>query len=344
MTTVVKTASGQTYNREQTIKAIRNKNQEVLKEITTGSFGDGGLLERQQFDEFYLEVIDAATFLDEVRRVPVDGPQSKIDRLGVGERLLRSLEDGEPVEDQDVDTSNVPIDVEEVGFGWDLDRKTVEDTIEYDNTAMRILSLFEDQYAADLEALAFGGGLADKIEENGDFYDILDGWFASAESDGAEVLDASGEGILLNEDVLFDMTYVIPEKYLEATAPAFVCHPKQLIAYRQSLADRETTLGDDMLEGARIPTPTGYPVIGSTQVPVDRVMFTDPSNLVFAPHREMRIDVTTESEKVVKNRLYAQYALSTRIDFTVEKGEAATIVEGLDEPDEDALSYDYTGE
>ncbi|GEM_PF-929193 len=338
-----KMSDGRTLTREQTVSAIRNKNSQVIKEIATGDFDDGGKLNRQQFAEFYREVIDVSNILDQVRRVPVDGPQSQIDRIGVGERLLRSVGEGERVEDKEVDTSKVDIDVEKVGFGWDLTRETVEDTIEYENTAEVILMQFTDQYSFDLEALGFGGGLDDLVAEDADFFDIQDGWFANAAADGAEVLDASAEGILLNEDVLFDMTYVLPDKYVQATEPAFMAHPKQLIAYRQSLADRETTLGDEMLEGARIPTPTGYPIIGSSAVPVDRVMFTDPMNLAFAPHRDVRVDVTTESEKVIKNDLFAQYAMTSRVDFPVEQGEAVAVVEGLDVPDEDALTYDYTG-
>lgn len=341
--TFFKMSDGRTLSKQQTINAIRNKNTQVIKEITTGDFGDGGRLNRQQFAEFYQEVIAESNVLDQVRRIPVDGPDSQIDRIGVGQRLLRQIGEGEAVEDKEPQTSKVEIDVTKVGFGWDLTRETVEDTIEYENTAEILLSQFSDQYAFDLEALGFGGGLADMEDIDADFYGIMDGWFGVAETDGAEVLDASGEGILLNEDVLFDMTYVMPDKYVQATSPAFMAHPKQLIAYRQSLSDRDTALGDEMLEGARIPTPTGYPIIGSSAVPVDRVMFTDPMNLAFAPHRDVRVDVTTESEKVVKNDLFAQYAMTSRIDFTVEQGEAVSVVEGLDEPDEGALSYDYEG-
>jgi hypothetical protein len=338
-----KTSDGRTLTKEETLSAIRNKNTQVIKEIATSDFADGGQLNRQQFAEFYREVIAESNVLDQVRRRPVDGPESQIGRIGVGERLLREVGETNAVTDQSnqINTSKVDIDVTKVGFGWDLSRETVEDTIEYENTAEILLQQFTDQYSFDLEALAFGGGLSDLVSNDSDFYGIMDGWFASAAADGAEVLDASSENILLNEDVLFDMTYVMPDKYVDATSPAFMVHPKQLIHYRQNLSDRETTLGDEMLEGARIPTPTGYPIIGSSAVPVDRVMFTDPMNLAFTPHRDLRVDVTTESEAVVKNDLFAQYAMTARVDFPVEQGAAVSIVEGLDEPDESALTYGY---
>ena len=328
MSATMKLSDGRTLTREQTLSAIRNKNTQVIKEIATSDFDDGGLLNRQQFAEFYQEVIPESNVLGMVRTVPVDGPESQIDQLGVGENLLRAIGEGEAVDDYTPDTSSVNIDVEKVGFGWDLRREVVEDTIEYGNTAMVLLSQFSDRYRFDLEKLAFQGDAAD----TDDFYGIMDGWSQSARADDAEVRDYDADDTTLDEGVLFDLSLLLDDKYVDATNPAFFAHPKQVIAYRRSLADRETSIGDDMLETGRVPTPTGYPLIPSSACDDTEVIFTDPNNLVFAPHRDIRVDVTTESEKVVKNDLFAQYAMTSRIDFAVEKGEAVAIAENLDEP------------
>ena len=324
-----KMSDGRTLSRQQTVSAIRNKNSQVIKEIATSDFDDGGKLNRQQFAEFYQEVIPESNVLDMARTVPVDGPDSQIDRIGVGEHLLRQIDEGDAVEDHDVDTSSVDIDVEKVGFGWDLRREVVEDTIEYENTAEIILSQFTDRYAFDLETLAFQGDASDADS----FFGILDGWVESAKDDDAVVRDYDADETTLDEGVLFDLTLVLDDKYIDATNPVFMAHPKQVIAYRRSLADRETMLGDEMLTGAQIPTPTGYNLVASSACTDDEVIFTDPQNLVFAPHRDIRVDVTTESEKVVKNDLFAQYSMISRIDFAVEKGEAVAIAENLDEPE-----------
>ena len=329
MSATMKLSDGRTLTREQTLSAIRNKNTQVIKEIATSDFDDGGLLNRQQFAEFYQDVIPESNVLDMVRTVPVDGPDSQIDRIGVGEHLLREVGQGDAVEDQEVDTSKVDIDVTKVGFGWDLTRETVEDTIEYENTAEIILSQFSDRYAFDLETLAFQGDAAD--EDN--FYGILDGWVESAKADDAEVRDYDADETTLDEGVLFDLSLVLDDKYIDATNPVFMAHPKQVIAYRRSLADRETMLGDEMLTGAQIPTPTGFNLVASPACATDEVIFTDPNNLVFAPHRDIRVDVTTESEKVVKNDLFAQYSMISRVDFAVEKGEALALGENLAEPE-----------
>jgi len=334
MTATVKLSDGRTLDRSQTLSAIRNKNAEVIKEITTGDFADGGKLNRQQFAEFYQEVIEESDFLDRVRRRPVDGPEAQIDRIGVGERLLREVGEGNAVSDETVNTGKVNIDVTKVGFGWDLSRETVEDTIEYQNTAEIILSQFTGQYQFDLETLAFQGDTSETVGDgSGDphpFFSILDGWKVSAEGDGADVSDKAGT--TLNSSILFELTYSMPEKYLQATSPVFVAHPKQVVAYREDLSNRDTPLGDEMLSGGQVPTPTGYPLVASSAVDIGDVFLTDPQNLIFAPHRDMRVNVTTQSEKVVKNDLFAQYGVTSRIDFAVEQGEAMVIGENLDDP------------
>lgn len=337
MTATVKLNDGRTLDKDQTLSAIRNKNAEVIKEITTGDFQDGGRLNRQQFAEFYQEVIEESNVLSEVRRVPVDGPESEIDRIGVGERLLREVGEGTAVTDQSgtINTGKVDINTTKVGFGWDLSRETVEDTIEYENTAEIILNQFSGQYQFDLETLAFQGDTSATVGDgSGDpdpFYSILDGWVVKASQDGATITD-DGATNTLDSSLLFDLTYEMPDKYLDATEPVFFAHPKQVMSYREDLASRETGLGDAMLTTDEVPTPTGYSLRPSSAVPSDTVLFTDPNNLVFAPHRDMRVDVTTSSEKVVKNDLFAQYGVTSRIDFAVEQGSAVTGIENLAQP------------
>ena len=335
---VLKMPSGRTLDRQQTISAIRNKNTAVIKQIVTGDFDDGGRLNRQQFAQFYQDVIESSDILGRVRRVPLDGPQSEIDRIGVGEHLLREVGEAERVVDKSINTGKIDIDVVKTGFGWDLSRETVEDTIERENTAQIILSQFSDQFAFDLATLAFQGDTDAEVDDGSDgtipdpFYSQLDGWVTEATADGAAVEDYAS-GSALTEDVLFDLSLMMPDKYIDATQPAFAAHPKQVIAYRRSLSNRETSLGDEMLTSGQIPTPTGYPIVPTNAIAPDTVMFTDMNNLLFAPHRDTRVNVTTESEKVVKNDLFAQYAMTARLDVAVEQGKAVALASNLSSPE-----------
>ncbi|EMA38466.1 phage major capsid family protein [Halococcus hamelinensis] len=335
---VVKTATGQELSKEQAIAAVRQKNSEIIKQITTGDFENGGRLNRQQFARFYQEVIANSNILNMVRVEPVDGPDSEIDRIGVGEHLLRPVGENERVIDHSVNTGKVDIDVYKAGFGWDLSQEVVEDSIEYENTAQIILSMFTDQFAFDVATLGFQGDEDATVSDGSGgtmpdpFYSQVDGWVANATDDGADV-KGYNDAVTLNEGVMFNLTLQMPDKFIDATSPAIMAHPKQVVAYRRSLSDRNTSLGDEMLTSGRIPTPTGYPLVPTNAIGTDTVMFTDTSNLIYAPHRDMNVKVTTDSEKVVKNDLFAQYGVFARLDYAVEQGNAVAIAEELAEPE-----------
>lgn len=334
-TDFLKMDDGRTLTKEQTLSAVRNKNSEVIKQITTGDFAEGGQLNRQQFATFYEEVLHDADFLDRVRRVPVDGPQARIERIGVGENLLRAVDENERVVDHSVNTGAINIDVTKTGFGWDLTQEVVEDTLEAENTAELILQHFTSQYSFDLETLGFQGDTSEVVGDGtGDphpFYAILDGWDVEARADGAVVKDYAAANDL-DEQVLFDLTLNMPQRYLDTQDMVFIANPSQVVGYRRNISDRATDLGDQAMSGQEVPTPTGYPLVGVQSVPVDTVYFTDPQNLLFAPHRDMTVNVTTESEPVVKRDLFAQYSVLSRIDFAVEQGEAVAIADNLADP------------
>ena len=327
-------SDGRTLSKTETLRAVRNKNSQVIKDITTQSFDEGGLLNRQQFATFYQEVQDSAQLLDRARFEPLSGPEYQIDRLGIGEFNLRAVGEGDRADLRDIETGQIPIDVVKTSLPWELTRETIEDTLEYENTAEIILSKFTQAFGFETEYLAWQGDTdleaADEPDEPLDFITINDGWFKVAEERNSPTVD--GTGTTLDDGVLFDATYEMEDVYLRASDPLFIAHPKQVIAYRQALSDRETNLGDQMLTSADTPTPTGYNIAQSSAVPIDRVMFTDFSNLIYAVHRDMRVSVTTESEAVVMNDLFAQYNITARFDYTIEDEDGVVVIENLDEP------------
>ena len=319
-------------SRQEKLSAIRNKNQEVIKQITMADFEEGGRLNRQQFATFYQQVFETADVLDMVRSVPVDGPESQIDKIGLDRYILQPVGEAEDVDATTINDGKIDIDVTEAGFGYELSRRTVEDTIERENTAEIILDMHSERFGTDLEHLAFRG---DETYENVDeptyesFLSQNDGWLVKAEEEGANTSDHAST---IDNDVFFDAIYGVEDRFLRATDPVFFGHPKQLTAYRQYLTERETPLGDESVVDRGMPTPSGYPFVPTTAMPPDQIMFTDPNNLLYTPHREMFVDVTTEGKDVVFKRLFAIYAMSARFDFVVEEGSAVSIIKDIAVP------------
>ena len=324
---------GQELTKENALSEVRQGNTQVLKAITMGDFQDGGRLNRQQFAEFYREVFASAPALDEVRTEPLDGPEAQIDKIGLDRYLLMPVGEDEDLDNTSVNTGKVDIDVTEAGFMWELSQRVLEDTIERDNTGEVILNMHADRFGTDLEHLAFRGDETYEDTENPDYETFLsqnDGWFAKAEEEGANIesWDADVSG-----DLFFELEYMLEDRYLEATDPVFMCNPKHETALRHWLTDRETTLGDTALEEPYSPTPTGRPMLVSGAVPTDKVMFTDVQNLIYAPHRDMQVDVTTEGHRKIARRLDAIYGITGRFDFVVEEGEAVAILEDVNVPE-----------
>ena len=333
-TTGVLKVGGNWLSKSEAVEEVRNGNQRVIKEITMGDFQDGGQLNRQQFAEFYREVFRETPAMGEVRTVPLDGPQSEIDKIGLDRFILMPVGESENVSETAINSGEVELDVKEAGFGYELSQRTVEDTIERQNTAEIILDMHSDRFGTDLEHLAMRGDESytnDNAPQYATFRSQNDGWFVKAEADGATVTDAGGSPV--TSDTFFSLEYGIPDRYMEATSPVFWVHPKQATALRQYLSGRDTDLGDQTLEGPYSPTPTGRRMIETGAVPPTKIMMTDPNNLIYAPHREMTVDVTTEGKDVVFKRLFGIYAMTARFDFAVEEGEGVSIIENLSVPE-----------
>lgn len=290
-----------------------------LEKVTTSDFSSGGLLNRQQFDEFFLEVQDSAQVLDTIRFQPVTGDQAQIDKLGVGERLIRSATEATSGTLQTPNTGSIDIDTVKIELPWEVSMETVEDTIEQEGTADRLVDLFAQQFAVDSEDLAFNG---DEDDTSGGasqaFLTINDGFLVKAD-DSADPATYDHQSAAVNKEVFHELITGLPEKYRrDPTGLAFFTSLSQKQAYKDYLTDRSTGAGDSMLMSGEEPTPYGYPVLTPTGFPDDRVMLTNPRNLVWAVQRDVNMRVTQEGEAVVRRDLYAIYNMLARTDYVIE--------------------------
>lgn len=295
------------------------ESQRSLEKVTTGDFSGGGILNRQQFNEFFREVQDQTELMGRVRVEPVDHPKGQIDKIGVGERLLRSATEAQSGTLQAPTTASIDYDTEKVELPWEVSMETVEDTIEGEGTADTLVDLFARQFAVDTEDLGINGdaALADA------FLGIQDGWLAVATARGAPTYDHGSSAV--NKSLFKEVAAQLSEKYKRTQNLAFIMSQAQLDEFKDYLTDRSTGAGDAMLLTGDEPTPYGYSVITPPSWPDNQVMFTDPQNLIFIPQREMMMRQTTEGEAVVRRDLYAIYNLLARIDYQIEDENAVAL-------------------
>lgn len=169
-------------------------NELLEKVITTTSIGadstnGGGLLSPEQSGRFIDYMWNATTLGSQVRTIPMKSNELELDRLAIGERLVRvateAVDDGvNPA----IAFTKVSLGTVKLRLDWELSSESLEDGLEGDALEDHIARLMAAQAANDLEDLAING---DVIGHQGDaLLKAFDGWRKRLFY-GGSVLDAT---------------------------------------------------------------------------------------------------------------------------------------------------------
>ena len=303
--------------------------QRNLEKVTTGDFNAGGLLNRLQFEEFFRMVQDAPQIMDQVRFEPIDAPKAQIDKLGVGDRLLREATESTEGGLNTPNTGSIDIDTVKMELPWEVSMETVEDTIEYEGTADLLVQKFANQFGIDSEDLAFNGDTTDASGgASQDFLSINDGWIKTAKDQGTNEYDHANAAV--DKSAFNNLLTSLDAKYRrdpEGLVWLTSLNTKQ--DYKDYLTDRSTASGDAMLMTGEEPTPYGKPIVTPVGFPDDQIMLVNPDNLVWAVQRDVMMRVTTEGEAVVRRDLYGIYNMLARTDYQVEDADGIAIANNV---------------
>lgn len=129
--------------------------------LTTPSLvnsASGGLLNTEQSDEFIDYMWDATTLAKEGRRITMRANEVDIDKLAVGERVIRSATEADGTyANSPVSFSKVTVSTKKIRLDWEVSTETGEDSIEGTGTASHIARNFATQAGNDIEDLAING-------------------------------------------------------------------------------------------------------------------------------------------------------------------------------------------
>ena len=303
-----------------------------LDKVTTGSFEAGGLLNRQQFAEFFREVQDQAQILDQVRFEDVSAPKGQIDKIGVGERLIRSATEATSGDTNEPDTGKVEYNTEKVELPWEVSMETVEDTIEGEGTADTLVELFANQMSLDLEDLGNNGDVDATGTDDDAFLNIVDGWITHAEADSdTNIYDHQGGP--MEKDIFKRLKLKLPTRYRRDTSMLrWLMSADQKEEFKDYLSDRNTSAGDAMMMTGQEPTPHGIPIESPVNFPDDTIMLTMMPNLVWIVQRDVRMRFTNEGEAVVRRDLWGIYNMLARIDYVIEDAKGVALAQDIEVP------------
>jgi hypothetical protein len=301
----------------------------VINDLTS----NGGYLNPEQSNAFIRKLLVAPTLLAQVRRVTMSAPIRKINKISFASRILNAGTGGTGAYPTNLPsasrakptTEQIQLQTHEVIAEIHLPYDVIEDNIEGGNVGTfneggnppmaggfrdTIVSLIAERVAIDLEEQALNGDTS-----SGDtFLAQTNGFLKLIQSN---IVDASGQQI--NRTILKNTMKTLPSQYRRNRAALqHMVSTEQEIEYRDTLASRETSLGDAQLQSNAPVYAAGSPVVGVPLMPGSQGILTNPLNLIFGVQR----DIMMETDKIITQRVYV-IVVTARVAIQIEEELAA---------------------
>lgn len=305
----------------------------AIGDITANS----GLLNPEQANAFIRKLLIQPTLLAQARKVVMNSPTRKINKIQFADRILKAgytafndpseasansryLNDQTDRERSKVTTEQIELNTKEVIAEVRLPYEVIEDQIERGNIGLSrdgggassggivstIMDLIAERAALDLEELAILGdtGSADP------YLALTDGYLKRFTSN---IEDAGGA--VVSRTIFKNGSKRMPTQYRRNRAQMrHYVSTENEIEYRDTLANRETSVGDAMHQSLSPVYAAGTQVEGVGLMPSTTGILTHPLNMIFGIQRQIHI----ESDKDIRGRQYI-IVLTARVDMQVEE-------------------------
>jgi hypothetical protein len=312
-------------------------NQELVRkaDMALSDLATAGKLNPEQTNRFIRKLIDTPTILNSVRTVAMTAPTMNINKIGFGSRILQVANqtvagghqpwemdaDGRaPATRSKPDLSKVVLTTSEVIAEVRLPYEVLEDNIEkgrIDTTLQEgagglhqtIVDLLAERAALDLEELAIMG---DKVAGGDAYLKLANGYLKLMSSNTVNV------GATFSKDAVKAALKAMPTRFLRNRAAMihFVSISNET-ELRDTIGNRQTSLGDSNFTGALPLYVFGSQVKGAALMPGANGIFTDPQNLIFGIQRNVMI----EYDKDIRSREFI-IVLTARVAFEIEQEDA----------------------
>jgi hypothetical protein len=176
---------------------------------TASENGNGGLLNPEQSARFLDYMFDATVIGKVARTVRMKSDTTEIDRMGVGEKLMKLATEGDNTNSANaaVTFSKISLTTKKLRLDWELSTESLEDNIEGADLEDHIARLMATQAGNDIEDVVLNG---DTSLSSDQLYKAFDGVVKKAKAN-AHVVDAGGAAI--SRAVFNSALKALPRKY-----------------------------------------------------------------------------------------------------------------------------------
>jgi len=321
--------------------------EKVIRTTEVGS-GGGGLLNAEQADRFIDYMWDATVLGSQVRTIRMRSTVQDIDKVGVGERLMRvateAVDDG--VNAGAVFTK-ISLTTKKLRLDWELSTESLEDNIEGDALEDHIARLMATQAGNDIEDVAINGNTSLSSDP---LMKAFDGWRKLALA-GGHVVDNAGQP--LNRAAANKALKAMPRKYMQRRNQLKFFTGSNLIQdylygltqASSSIISLEQVAQGVTQNGVRTEGPAGFTSQSIFGVPVQEVplfietldgdysgetgdhgdlWLTFPQNLLWGVKREIQVYREFKPKKDT-----IEYTMYCRVGTQIENADAFVVVKNV---------------
>ena len=311
--------------------------------------GNGGLLNPEQSARFLDYMFDATVIGKVARTVRMRADTTEIDRMSVGEKLMKLASEGDNTNQANsaVTFSKISLTTKKLRMDWELSTESLEDNIEGADLEDHIARLMATQAGNDIEDVILNGDTALSSDL---LYKSFDGVVKKAKAN-AHVVDAAGANV--SREVFNKALKALPRKYKQRRGDLRFLAGSNLIQdflYANSIGTNQTIPSDiasSVIRGGVAPLggPAGYVAPFAFGIPIVEVPLlseiqagthtgasgnhgdihlTFPNNVVIGIKRDVTVYRFFWPKKDS-----IEYTLFTRVGVQIEQADAWVVVKNV---------------
>lgn len=298
--------------------------------ITTAGLAAGGALNPEQARQFIQQTFDATPLGPLVRHEMRVSKTGEVDKIGIARRILRKkAENTDDGYRAGVNHGKIEYATTAVRVPWEITEETLRENIQGQQYEEIVTNLMTRQIGCDAEDIYLNGDTAVSADDpDHDFLYVNDGWIKQM-LNGAHVVDRSkaSDGAM-NLDVFYDTLYAMPNKYNNGRL-RWLMSPHRRQEWERYILTQAVTAGG-IITDRRVENPASIPAVEVPSMPDDKIILTDPQNLIVVNSYGVVIRKTTEGKEAIMNDKRF-YVVHFDFDTIIEELDAAAIITGLGE-------------
>ena len=311
--------------------------------------GNGGLLNPEQSARFLDYMFDATVIGKVARTVRMRADTTEIDRMSVGEKLMKLATEGDDTAANSAVTfSKISLSTKKLRLDWELSTESLEDNIEGADLEDHIARMMATQAGNDIEDVILNGNTS-LTSDN--LYKAFDGVVKKAKANG-HVVDAGGAAV--SRAVFNSALKALPRKYKQRRADLRFLAGSNLIQdflYANSIGTNQTIpqdIASSVIRGQGVQPlggPAGYVAPFAFGIPIVEVPLlpeaqdgdytgetgnhgdihlTFPNNVVIGVKRDV-----TVYRFFWPRKDSIEYTMYTRVGVQIEQADAWVVVKNV---------------